>query len=357
MSGSKGLLPVFVIAAALGAKSLPQQSDFPVLVGPYFGQEPPGLTPEVFAPGIVTTNLHDDGSPIFTPDGREVYFKIISGYAPDYVVNLFVMRQDGSGKWSEPELSSLTEDFGITNGAFSPDGQRFFFTADRHAKDPVNPGLSAIRSTTRNQGGWDEPMPVGTKVDTPGQEMFVQASGDGTLYFQVKDHPEDPNDIYVSEFQGGRHLEPRALGPPIGTAGWEQAPSPSPDGSYLVFTGRMRQDQADGLQRLYVTCRNTNGSWTEPRELELDYPGYHPGGRFSRISPDGKYLFFTKFADTEATGAAKSFSRKWDHELLKNNPAYEFNDADVFWVSTDIITPPGQSRCGHPWPSENESPG
>ncbi len=27
--------------------------DFPVLKGPYFGQTPPGLTPIVFAPGIV----------------------------------------------------------------------------------------------------------------------------------------------------------------------------------------------------------------------------------------------------------------------------------------------------------------
>lgn len=318
--GSSGSLLGMAIAAALGIQSLPQQSEFPSLVGPYLGQEPPGLTPDVFAPGIVTTNLHDDGAPIFSPDGKEVYF-------------------------------------GITNGALSPDGQRFFFSANRHSKDPVDPAGSPIWQTTRRRRGWDEPVPVGDSLDIPGQEMFVQASDDGTLYFQVKDHPDDANDIYVSEFRGGRYLKPRVLGPPIGTAGWEQAPSPSPDGSYLAFTGRMRHDGADGLQRLYVTYRNADGSWTEPRELELDCPGYHPGGRFSRISPDGKYLFFTKFADTEGTGPEKSFSRKWDHELLGRKTAYEYNDADVFWVSTDIITRPGQSRTDPPSPSGIGSPG
>jgi hypothetical protein len=29
-----------------------QQTDFPVLKGPYLGQKPPGMKPEVFAPGM-----------------------------------------------------------------------------------------------------------------------------------------------------------------------------------------------------------------------------------------------------------------------------------------------------------------
>ena len=29
--------------------------DFPVLKGPYLGQKPPGMNPEIFAPGIIST--------------------------------------------------------------------------------------------------------------------------------------------------------------------------------------------------------------------------------------------------------------------------------------------------------------
>ena len=32
-----------------------QQEDFPVLKGPYLGQTPPGIEPEIFAPGLIST--------------------------------------------------------------------------------------------------------------------------------------------------------------------------------------------------------------------------------------------------------------------------------------------------------------
>jgi hypothetical protein len=47
--------------------------EFPKLSGPYLGQKPPGMAPEVFAPGIVSTAAHEF-SCSFTPDGKEFYF-------------------------------------------------------------------------------------------------------------------------------------------------------------------------------------------------------------------------------------------------------------------------------------------
>src|SRR5690606_18870087 len=44
----------------------------PLLEGPYLGQKPPGLIPEAFAPGIVTTE-HYEFSGVFTPDQKEFY--------------------------------------------------------------------------------------------------------------------------------------------------------------------------------------------------------------------------------------------------------------------------------------------
>lgn len=52
------------------------QEPFPVLRGPYLGQQPPGMQPVLFAPGIISTDLHDDFSPAFTPDGRYLFFVV-----------------------------------------------------------------------------------------------------------------------------------------------------------------------------------------------------------------------------------------------------------------------------------------
>ena len=46
---------------------------FPVLRGDYLGQDPPGLSPELFASGIVSTNENDLNA-VFSSDGREFYF-------------------------------------------------------------------------------------------------------------------------------------------------------------------------------------------------------------------------------------------------------------------------------------------
>lgn len=51
-----------------------QQDEFPVLKGPYLGQKPPGMMPEIFAPGFVSTNKYTENSCSFFSDGRECYF-------------------------------------------------------------------------------------------------------------------------------------------------------------------------------------------------------------------------------------------------------------------------------------------
>ena len=49
------------------------ENAFPVLTGPYPGQKVPGLEPEMFAPGIVSTGLMD-GVCNFSYDGTELHF-------------------------------------------------------------------------------------------------------------------------------------------------------------------------------------------------------------------------------------------------------------------------------------------
>jgi len=58
---------------AFAQKNSINDSNFPVLEGAYLGQKPPGLTPEPFAPGIVSTTLYELFS-AFTPDMKEFYF-------------------------------------------------------------------------------------------------------------------------------------------------------------------------------------------------------------------------------------------------------------------------------------------
>jgi len=53
------VLSIFVIFIFGISKTQEKSDDFPVLKGPYLGQKPPGMTQEVFAPGIVSTDSHE----------------------------------------------------------------------------------------------------------------------------------------------------------------------------------------------------------------------------------------------------------------------------------------------------------
>ena len=70
------------------------QEAFPELRGPYLGQEPPGLEPEIFAPGIVSTGLATRDIAI-TPDGGELYFSVTLG-------GRWRLRRARSRLWLEP---------------------------------------------------------------------------------------------------------------------------------------------------------------------------------------------------------------------------------------------------------------
>ena len=71
---TRKLLAVQIMASlSFIAGSCTPQSDFPVLTGPYLGQRPPGRMPEIFAPGLISTERVELNS-VFSPDGRYLFF-------------------------------------------------------------------------------------------------------------------------------------------------------------------------------------------------------------------------------------------------------------------------------------------
>lgn len=63
-----------VLIIVLGISLAQEKSEeFPILKGPYLGQKPPGVSPEIFAPGIISIDIMNHSTPVFSPDGKEVY--------------------------------------------------------------------------------------------------------------------------------------------------------------------------------------------------------------------------------------------------------------------------------------------
>lgn len=294
----KGLM---IIILSLIVKSSFGQ-EFTDLIGDYLGQNPPGDTPVVFAPGIVSDKYQQHGAPSFSPDGKEVFWQTnqeLKNDKGEWLTSSMIIHRVGD-RWTTPEVSPYS-----SMPFFSTDGKRIYFT------DSVN-GISFVEK----QGNlWGEPKKLGlvTRFPELKNAFFPSLTSNGTIYFMgYADGLWNNLGIYRAELINGEYskpeLLPSSINAPGGMRNW--APFIAPDESYLIFCstrGLSKYDQGD----LFVSFRKTDGSWMDP--INMGEPiNTSQMERFSSLSPDGKYLFFTR-------------------DVLPDY--YE----DVFWVSAKII--------------------
>jgi len=265
-------------ALLLARKADPGPVQFPVLKGDYAGQEPPGRTPKVFAPGIVSSIRGLHSTVAFSPDGNEAFWSPMDPKSPAL---LGMMRV--KGQWTAPERASFSSAHRDDVPFFAPDGKRLYFLSTRPIPGHRKPGYENVWFVDRTASGWSEPRPLGREVNA--LEMHWQFSVDrtGSVYFGSHDPGgKGGGDIWVSRFENGRHRAPVNLGAPINTAQAEGEPFIAPDGTYLLFSRDMD---------LYVSFLRKDGGWTEPLPLG---PGINTRAYelCPQVSADGRYLFF-----------------------------------------------------------------
>jgi Tol biopolymer transport system component len=260
---------------------LSQQSDFPKFTGPYLGQKPPGMIPEPFAPELRSTMV----GYAFSSDGVELYFGSLSG--------IMFSRQE-NGRWTEPQTAPFSGRYHDFDFNFSPDGASLFFTSNRPLmKDEAPQNQYDIWVVHRTEAGWSEPINIGLPVNTEQNEVYPSVSKNGNLYFfrDIRGGTATAADIYCSKFVDGHYTTPEKLGDEINSEFPDIDPFIAPDESYLIFHS-FRQD-GFGRADLYISFRKNDGNWI--RALNMGDKINTAGGDISgRVSPDGKYFFFTR---------------------------------------------------------------
>jgi cytohesin len=269
---------------AAGADTGPVR--FPLLEGPYLGQEPPGPEPQLFARGIVSSIWSLHSSIAFSPDGKTVFWSAMPRTPGDVYSrsNLAMMTTDGE-KWSAPEWAPFTgEDRGDV-AFFAPDGNRVYFLSRRTLPEEPPSSAERIWYSDRIDGGWTPSRLAEGAVNEYPQHWQFSVDGDRTIYFSA-DMPDGQGggDIYRSIFVDGAWQTPVNIGPTVNTESEEATPYIAPDGSYLIL-----QRSGD----LYLSHRTETGGWAEPQALD-ETINTEARELCPIVSPDGKYLFFLR---------------------------------------------------------------
>lgn len=257
------------------------------IAGPYLGQDPPGAVPELFAPGIVSTQLDEAGA-VFSPDGSEFYFAV---FRPGRGYELRVMRNQGDD-WIGPETVPFSSGFSEVDAFVTPDGDRILYVSKRPADrtQSRSPGYR-IWQTVRSGTGWGVPRMLGAPVNGGERQLYPTATTAGTLYFSSIREGTAGSDIFRARLVNARYSEPERLGSAINTEADETDVFVAPDESYLVFTAVERSD-GFGNGDLYLSFRRSDGSWTEACNMGATINT--PSSEFTpAVTADGRFLFFT----------------------------------------------------------------
>jgi Tol biopolymer transport system component len=268
---------------ALAATNLfSQQSDFPKLTGPYLDQKPPGRTPEIFAPGIISVEENfEHSAAVFSPDNQEVVWCTNINWYTDKKVSgnmrLYYMKIV-DGKWTAPEIFPATKDNRVERPVFSPDGKRLYFEYGR-ATENIE-GYADIYFVERKGEGWSEPKPVSPLINSPAMERLLCVTADGSLYFSRNVMLRD-EEMFVSRFIDGTFTNPKKLDESYDSEAPELAMVFGPHQEYMLIA-----QLVDRSCYAYVSYKNADGTWSK----RIKTP-YECGG-FLSLSPDSKYLFF-----------------------------------------------------------------
>jgi ankyrin repeat protein len=265
---------------------------FPVLEGPYMGQQPSGNDPVIFLPGIVSGHDRAHSSIAFSPDGTEAYWtEMIPPEGRVAVMRLV------NGRWTYPVAADLDRD-----PSFSPDGKRLYFIRTRPFREGEVPGgdpdvKEEYWYREKTDAGWSDPRSVGDAVNKLGVHWPCSVDKEGNLYFS-----EFADSMYVSRLIDGVYQKPVSLREYLGNESFVgRSPFMSPEGDYLLFSSD---------EGLCIAFKKLDGSWTDRISLGDTINASHENGS-PRITPDGKYMFFLSAGN----------GRPWG----------------IYWVSTSFI--------------------
>ena len=260
-----------------------QEGEFPELTGSYLGQEKPGLTPVIFAPGIVSTDLHEFSIAI-SPKGDEIFFTRM--FENNHQSIMVTKLEDG--KWTKPEPMPFAEEYPCFEPGFTPDGNKLYFNYWKPF-DESKPPSCDIWYIEREGIDWSDPKNLDSPFN-PGKAMYISVANSGTIY--TTELANGFSEVYISrsKFNNGQNNDFERIGPPVSTGKNDMYPYIAPDESFMLFSsGRLGKD----IYNLFYTVPDDECGWQEPKLIDT--------GLDINVQPfltfDQKYLFFTSKGD------------------------------------------------------------
>lgn len=272
-----------------------------------FDPNPPGEIPEVFAKDIIAKNNEHVGYCAFSPDGSELYYAVTTNdWFPSRLVRV------SASKLTHKDTLYLKDKMYEGEPFITRDGNTLYFMA----VSPPAEGAqwhADLYKVKKTPNGWCSPEPLDSVINSNASEWHISMTDNNVMYF-TSEREKGTNtlhgDIYRVTMVDGKFINRTKLSSPINTEFNDSDPLIAPDESFLIF----HSDRPGGFGEhdLYISFNNEN-KWTDPVNMgqKINTEAWEMA---PSLTPDGKYLLFTRRKAMKTTESAK-----------------------IYWVSTRIF--------------------
>ncbi|MEP6952364.1 MAG: hypothetical protein ABI863_23935 [Ginsengibacter sp.] len=293
----------------------------------YFNlQFPARGEPAIFGPGVISDGLSNRDMAI-SPSNDELFYTLQYGTQ----FNAILYCKKVKDLWSKPVIAWFSGKYGDLEPAFSPGGNRLYFTSNRPLTDTGKEAKDFDIWYIEKKGNkWAAPLNMGPVINTAKDEFYASVTKNGNLYF-TRDNDSSKDDIFFASYNNGVYTLPVALGEEINSKGYDFNSFTDPDEKYIIFSSYKRNDDMGGGD-LYISVKK-NGHWTPAvnmgskiNSISLDYSPF--------VSFDKKYFFFSsrrsliKFTPGKTSKLA---------DVQKSLSGYGNGNEDIYIVSSSIL--------------------
>jgi Tol biopolymer transport system component len=251
-----------------------------------FDSDIPGKDPKIFATTLIAPNNEHVGYCAFSPDGSELYYCVTNDrWSSSKIIRISSDDLEGKDTLYLKDRNYEGEPF-ITR-----DGQAIYFTAVLPPKENEIWQADQYRAR-RTSKGWGVPEKLDAAVNTKASEWHISISDSNIMYFTTDREAGTSSfhgDIYRIELNNDKFINPTKLPFPINTDYNDSDPLIAPDESFLIF----HSDRPGGFGQhdLYITF-NVNSQWSDPVNMgkKINTAGWEMA---PTLTPDGKYLLYT----------------------------------------------------------------
>lgn len=276
----------------------------------------------LFAKEFISDDLGNRDMGI-SPDGNELFYTL--QYRSGFALSVIMHTKLVNGKWTKPEVAFFSGQYSDLEPAFSPDGQKLFFSSNRPPDNNPKRDFD-IWYVTKKNNVWTKPIRMEAPINTDKNEFYPSVTKSGSIYFTREMEGQD-EDIVICKYSNTVYDTAVSLPDAINSKGAEFNAFVDPDEKFIIYTAYKRKGNL-GTGDLYISYKSDTGNWMESINMGKRINGsglsYCP-----YVSPDKKSFFFSSSKDVFKFPFEKPM-KIGEIRTLLSSPANGWDN--IYWI-------------------------